>query len=103
MRKISKKRVSVFGIFLVISYLALSALSVGLAILAEGDNKGHFVLLQLPIVFQHAALMELGLLKYLEGMSWPEAYIYLGLPMVAFLYLVGWIVEIIGNKNNSKN
>ncbi len=64
-------------------YAIASATCVGLA-LSTNDFKGRFVLLQAPIVLQSALLPE-PVLRMLEGVSWPLAYLLLGSPVLAAL------------------
>ncbi len=76
------------GITLVVVYLLIS---ISLIVYAQfiTDPKSKFIFLQLPIVFQHALLLELNLTNYLENISWPTAYLILMPPMMLSLYLFG--------------
>ena len=62
-----------FGIVLVMLYLILTVLTV-LAAWYTGDDKGRFVLLQLPLALQMALLDTLGLMGWFAGLSWSAAY-----------------------------
>jgi hypothetical protein len=72
-----------FALFYVLPTLVCVAWS-----LAPGDSKGSFVLLQLPVALQLAALHEMGFGE-LSSMSWVEAYIFLATPVVVILYIAG--------------
>ncbi|RYX80075.1 hypothetical protein EON83_30175 [bacterium] len=56
---------------------------------AQGDPKGSFVFLQLPIALQGALLQALGLGEFLASLSWVSAYIVIGIPTMIFLYVIG--------------
>ena len=81
------KNLSTTGIVLVTIYLATS---IGLVAYAQtlSDPKSKFLFLQLPIVLQHALLVELDLNNLLRGVSWPSTYLALVPPMCVILYLV---------------
>ena len=59
------------------------------ALSSEGDPKGHFVLLQLPIALQLAVVDSLGLATYLEEWSFPVAYSVFVPTACIFLYASG--------------
>ena len=61
--------------------------------LIVGDSKGRFIYLQLPIVLQGALLDGLGLSLVLSGLSWPAAYLIIGVPTLALLYGVGALID----------
>ena len=67
------RRLNLLGIFLCLMYLALTLLLVW-ASRSEGDPKGQFVLLQLPIALQLGVVDSLGLAKYMREWSYPVAY-----------------------------
>ena len=91
------KNPSTTGIVLVTIYFATS---IGLVVCAEtlSDPKSKFLFLQLPIVLQHALLVELDLNNLLRGVSWPFAYLALVPPMCVILYLIGRLLEFISSK-----
>lgn len=89
------KRASCSGLVLVFLYVLLSVLSVAYGASIE-DDKGRYILFQLPIVLQSAGIIEFGFVEYLKNFSWGEAYLCLGLPTIFFLYLLGWAIESIG-------
>ena len=60
---------------------------------ADGDYKGEFVFLQLPIVFQMAGLDALGLSHFLRDISWTGAYFLIGIPTFMFLYFLGFFID----------
>lgn len=79
--------------------LILCALYVGIifacAIWAQfiTDPKGKYIVLQLPVVLQHGLLLAIDATWLLEGLSWPAAYLLLGIPMLALLVLLGNVIE----------
>jgi hypothetical protein len=81
------------GSRLCLAYALLSAAFVAYGALAVSDSKGRFVFLQLPIVLQAAILDGLGLSPLLSGLSWPAAYLIIGLPTLALLYSFGALVD----------
>lgn len=91
------KNLSTTGIVLVAIYLATS---IGLVAYAQtlSDPKSKFLFLQLPIVLQHALLVELDLNNLLRGVSWPFTYLALVPPMCVILYLIGRLLEFISSK-----
>ena len=91
------KNLSTTGIVLVTIYLATT---IGLVAYAQtlSDPKSKFLFLQLPIVLQHALLMELDLNNLLRGVSWPFTYLALVPPMCVILYLIGRLFEFISSK-----
>lgn len=86
-------RMSKAGLSLCFVYLAITALCVFASLTASGDPKGGFVLLQLPLVLQLAAIDGLGLGSALTNLPWVAAYLLIGLPTLALLYGVGWVLE----------
>lgn len=60
---------------------------------ADGDFKGQYVLLQLPLALQMAGINAIGLSPQLQNLSWVGAYVLLGLPTFLFLYFVGWVID----------
>ena len=81
------------GFILCVMYAVVIALCFVVTLWAEGDFKGQFVLLQLPIALQGAALQSVGLGPLLERLSWVSSYFVIGLPTFALLYAMGWFVE----------
>jgi hypothetical protein len=81
------------GSRLCLAYALFAAASVGYGALAVGDSKGRFVFMQLPIVLQAAVLDGGGLSSLLSGLSWPAAYLILGLPTLALLYGLGVLID----------
>ena len=74
-------------------YLAASSVCVTFALWPGTDLKGRYVFLQLPIALQSAALQALGLARHLQGLGWLGAYLILGLPTLALLYLAGRLFD----------
>jgi hypothetical protein len=81
------------GFFLCAMYAMAASASLLMAWSADGDLKGRFVFLQLPLSLPMSVLSELGLDHWLDGLGWTSAYLLLGLPTFACLYLMGWAVE----------
>ena len=59
-----------------------------------GDPKGSFVLLQIPIAMQLSLFDEIGLARFLTGISWFGAYIICVPPMLIILYIAGHFLEV---------
>jgi hypothetical protein len=87
------------GSGLCLAYALSAAASVAYGALVVGDSKGRFVFLQLPIVLQGALLDGLGLSPLLSGLSWPAAYLIIGLPTLALLYGLGVLIDRAGAKS----
>jgi hypothetical protein len=83
------RSLSRIGLGLCAAYLFVSAASAGYGALAATDSKGQAVFLQLPVALQGALLESIGLGSFLVGLSWPAAYLVLGLPTLAVLYGLG--------------
>ena len=67
-------RLNRLGLSLCTAYLVLTLILAWAAHSAEGDPKGQFVLLQLPIALQLATADFLGLATYIREWSFPIAY-----------------------------
>ncbi|MGB3433450.1 hypothetical protein [Achromobacter sp.] len=89
----ASKWLSWTGIVFAALYLAIVILCVAGALSADGDDKGRFVLLQLPLAPQLALLHELNLDRLLGDLSWVGGYLLIGLPTLALFYFAGWILE----------
>lgn len=89
-----RPRLSRIGLAFGLAYLALVELCVWASVHADatGDRKSAFVFLQLPLSPQLAALDGLGLGSVLAGMSWPAGYLFIGVPTLGLLYLLGWLL-----------
>lgn len=81
---------SKIGFILCFLYSLIAGLCVLASVSSTGDPKGEFVLLQLPLALQLAALDWLGLSSALSNLSWVAAYMLIGPPTLALLYSVGW-------------
>jgi hypothetical protein len=81
------RRVSLLGVGFCLLYAVPTALCVWAA--QGADDKGHFVMLQLPLTPQLAALDALGLDAWLHGMPWAVAYLTLVPPVLLLLYVAG--------------
>lgn len=78
------------GLSLMGTYAFVTAMAIGCALWASasGDPKGYFVLLQLPVALQLAAMPE-GLLRQLGEISWVMIYLTIW-PLTALaLYTLG--------------
>ena len=87
------------GLAFVLMYAAAIAACLVMALNADGDPKGRFVFLQLPIAIQGDIVYALGFGEYLSGMSWVTAYLVLAAPTFALLYLLGRLLE--GGRSNT--
>ncbi|MFY3680982.1 hypothetical protein [Achromobacter xylosoxidans] len=92
-RLTASKGFSWTGIVFAALYLAIVILCIAGALSADGDDKGRFVLLQLPLALQLALLHELNLDRQLGELSWVGGYLLIGLPTLALFYAVGWGLE----------
>ena len=81
------------GIIFCVVYALIILICFVMAYSATGDHKGEFVFLQLPIVFQMAALNSLGLSTFLRGISWIGLYLLIGIPTFLFLYFLGLFID----------
>jgi hypothetical protein len=81
------------GLFLCALYAATIATCLAFAYDAGSDFKGQYVFLQLPIALQMSLLQELGIASQLRHISWATAYLLLGLPTFALLYIAGWLID----------
>lgn len=91
------QRASKTGLALCLVYLAASSLCVATA-LGAGDDKGRYVLLQLPLTLQAAALDSLGARTLLRDLSWPVAYLLIGSATLAVLYVTGMALGAIARR-----
>ncbi|CAB3634349.1 MAG: hypothetical protein J0I68_26005 [Achromobacter sp.] len=92
-RLTASKGFSWTGIVFAALYLAIVILCIAGALSADGDDKGRFVLLQLPLALQLALLHELNLDRLLGELSWVGGYLLIGLPTLALFYFAGWGLE----------
>lgn len=81
------------GIVFAALYLAVVILCIAGALSADGDDKGRFILLQLPLALQLALLHDLNLDRLLGDLSWTGGYLLIGLPTLALFYFAGWCLE----------
>jgi hypothetical protein len=89
------------GLILSVVYLALTLFLVWAALRTEGDLKGQFILLQLPIALQLAVLDLLGLAAHMHQWSFPVAYSVL-VPAACFaLYISGIAVTHVWSRSRS--
>lgn len=87
-------RLSRLGTAFALLYLLPTLACMVMALSSASDPKGYFVLLQLPIALQMAALSALGMADSFRDISWVEGYLLLGLPVVLALYGLGrWLGE----------
>jgi hypothetical protein len=82
------------GIIFTILYVLLCIVCVIWSLFIT-DPKGNYVILQIPVVLQHGALLGLGMTHLLSGMSWTSMYFFLGTPMILFIYYLGKFTEAI--------
>jgi len=81
------------GKTLCLTYALIIAICIAFSYSADGDFKGQYVFLQLPIVIQMAGIDAIGLSPKLQNLSWVSAYGALCLPTFLFLYFVGWAID----------
>lgn len=93
------RRLNRLGLILSATYLALTLLLVWAALHSEGDPKGHFVLLQLPIALQLAVIELLGLATYMRGWSFPVAYTVFVPAACIVLYASGVALSHVWNRS----
>ena len=86
------------GTSLCLVYALIIFACLAFAYSADGDFKGQYVFLQLPIAFQMAGIDAIGLSSQLQNISWVGAYALLGLPTFFLLYFVGWAID--GRRSN---
>ncbi|MCD0246738.1 hypothetical protein JWH11_20025 [Xanthomonas melonis] len=86
-------RPSVFGVALCVLYAMPMSLCLWIAQQADGDDKGRFVMLQLPLTPQLALLDAIGADAWLRGLSWLTSYLVLVPPFLVVLYLLGSLVQ----------
>jgi len=86
------KRINLLGLILCIIYVLIICLSLLGAYLADGDFKGRFVMLQLPIALQLSLLDLLGLDLWIRNWSWLIGYAVIVPMTLFFLYYVGFVV-----------
>ncbi len=88
-----KRRPGVFGIVLCALYALPMLLCLWIANDAGADDKGRFVMLQLPLTPQLAILDAIGADGWLRGLSWVFAYSILVPPFLVMLYLLGSVLQ----------
>ncbi|RTQ90658.1 MULTISPECIES: hypothetical protein [Stenotrophomonas] len=76
------------GIAICTLYLALTAWLV-LDAQAHSDPKSAYILMQLPVMLQTAALDVIGMGGWLSGKTWTTVYLLVMPPTLAMLYVVG--------------
>lgn len=79
---------SLTGIVLCALYLALTAWLVFDA-RSNSDPKSVYILMQLPVMLQTAALNAIGVGSWLSGMTWMTVYLLVIPPTLGVLYLLG--------------
>jgi hypothetical protein len=80
------------GMAFCLIYMLIIILCCSLALWADGDPKGQFVLLQLPLALQLGILHKIGLDTLLPN-SWFVGYLVIVPPTFAPLYCFGWFIE----------
>jgi hypothetical protein len=81
---------SKLGIGLCLVYACVIAIC--LAAANGADNKGEFVLKQLPVMLQ-MGLMPKSFYPMLENLSWLNTYLLYATPTFALLYFFGWLID----------
>jgi hypothetical protein len=90
---------SKMGMIFCLIYMLIIILCCSLALWANGDPKGQFVLLQIPLVLfaQLDILRKIGLDTLLLN-SWFVGYLVIVPPTFVLLYCFGWFIEYIKGK-----
>lgn len=86
------KKLSKLGVVLALIYMFICVFFVFNGLSAD-DDKGKFVLLQLPIALQMAIVDSLGGGWLLDKLSWITAYVSLGGATMVFLYSIGGVLD----------
>ncbi|MBH1490540.1 hypothetical protein [Stenotrophomonas muris] len=76
------------GIALCALYLALTTWLV-LDARSNSDPKSAYILMQLPVMLQTAALNVIGVGRWLSGMTWITVYLLVIPPTLGVLYVLG--------------
>ena len=87
-------RLSRTGLALCAIYISASVAIWTYANMIAGDPKGTFVLMQIPIVFAHAAAWKLGLLPLMDTLPDLMVWALLFLPTLAVIYGIGWVAGL---------
>lgn len=83
------KRFSKTGAALVLVYAVITVGCFIASFVTQGDPKGSFVLLQLPITLQIGPFQALGQGKFVASLGWVASYVIFGIPTIFGLYFVG--------------
>ncbi|WP_432780668.1 hypothetical protein QZH44_29875 (plasmid) [Pseudomonas corrugata] len=81
-------RFSRLGCFFSLLYILPSAVFVAMALTSQ-DSKSRYVLLQIPVALQMAALQAMGLVEELTAITWTQLYLMVCPPLIAALYGLG--------------
>lgn len=90
------------GIILCLIYAVLIVICLAIAYSVDGDFKGQYVILQLPLVLQMTVVHGLGLSAKFQNVSWVGAYAILAPPTFVLLYLLGWAIDGRGSSSSLK-
>ncbi len=85
-------RITKTGVILNAIYVAIFLICVVWAQFIS-DPKGNYVVLQVPVIIQHALLLVFNATHLLAGKSWITLYIILCPPMMILLGLMGGIID----------
>lgn len=86
-------RISRTGLALCTLYVVVSSALVAIGIVVADDTKSRVVLMQIPIALQGGLLYAMGLGEFLRELSWPVAYLLLGVPTLGVIYAAGTLIE----------
>jgi hypothetical protein len=81
------------GLTLCALYALGITVCIALVFLGDGDPKGRYVLLQVPIALQSALVVGIGMAPLLEDISWLAAYALLAGPVFVLLYTLGSAID----------
>ncbi|TGP59064.1 hypothetical protein EN868_32635, partial [Mesorhizobium sp. M2D.F.Ca.ET.225.01.1.1] len=59
---------------------------------SNSDPKSAYILMQLPVMLQTAALNAIGVGSWLSGMTWMTVYLLVIPPTLAVLYVLGAVL-----------
>jgi hypothetical protein len=85
-------RFSKTGAALALFYVAITFGCITASLVTQGDPKGSFVFLQLPIALQMGPFQALGLGQFLASLGWVASYVIFGIPTILGFYFVGSMI-----------
>lgn len=89
----SSRRISRIGLVFCILYVVAASALVVIGVFVADDTKSRVVLMQVPIALQGALLYAIGFGEFMRALSWPVAYVILGVPTLLVFYAAGAFIE----------